>query len=291
MTTVTISGAGAHGSAEATDRIPAGKAGVKGYLVNSQIKDYILATANTFTAAQTIASGTLTASAPGLIQTQAWNGGGVTFIGSEFNLTVTSSNGVGYFEVWRRGGTILAGINEFGSVRGANIALLSGGGVQGTEFTATKLQFTYDLIVTREAAATFRLGDVNAASPVSQTLSTQGSRGGTDSNVAGGSLTLQSGLGTGTGTPSVLTLKSPAAAASGTTQQTAVAGLVVNVGTAVLTSYTVAALPAASTAGAGATAFVTDAATTLILGLGLTVTGGGANKVPVFSDGTNWIYG
>ena len=50
---------------------------------------------------------------------------------------------------------------------------------------------------------------------------------------------------------------------------------------------TVANLPAAVQ---GGLAFVTDAATTAILGLGTTVTGGGANKVLVYSDGTNWIY-
>lgn len=54
---------------------------------------------------------------------------------------------------------------------------------------------------------------------------------------------------------------------------------------------TVAGLPSASTAGIGARAFVTDGSTTVILGLGLTVAGGGANKVPVYSDGTNWIVG
>lgn len=54
---------------------------------------------------------------------------------------------------------------------------------------------------------------------------------------------------------------------------------------------TVASLPAAATAGAGAYAFVTDANTTLVLGLGAPVVGGGANKVTVFSDGTNWIVG
>lgn len=54
---------------------------------------------------------------------------------------------------------------------------------------------------------------------------------------------------------------------------------------------TVANLPSASTEGAGATAFVTDANATFILGLGVTVVGGGANKVPVYSDGTNWIVG
>lgn len=56
----------------------------------------------------------------------------------------------------------------------------------------------------------------------------------------------------------------------------------------VLPSYTVATLPASP--GVGATAFVTDASTTLILGLGLAVAGGGANKVPVYFDGA-WKYG
>lgn len=56
-------------------------------------------------------------------------------------------------------------------------------------------------------------------------------------------------------------------------------------------ALTVAALPSASTAGAGTRAFVTDASTTLILGLGTTVIGGGANSVPVYSDGSSWLVG
>lgn len=58
-----------------------------------------------------------------------------------------------------------------------------------------------------------------------------------------------------------------------------------------LPSYTVATLPSAVTLGAGAVAFVTDASTTLILGLGIAVVGGGSNKVPVYSDGSDWIIG
>lgn len=58
-----------------------------------------------------------------------------------------------------------------------------------------------------------------------------------------------------------------------------------------LKSYTVSGLPAAATVGAGATAFVTDASTTILLGLGTAVLGSGSNKVPVYSDGTNWIIG
>lgn len=139
--------------------------------------------------------------------------------------------------------------------------------------------------------AVLQQGQANAAVPVAQTLQAQGSRAGTDSNVGGANYTLSAGIGTGTGTLSALILASPIAVASGSGAQTVTTGLAIKAGTAVLTSYTVANLPAAATAGAGATAFVTDASTTLILGLGGAVTGGGANKVPVYSDGTNWIYG
>ena len=60
-------------------------------------------------------------------------------------------------------------------------------------------------------------------------------------------------------------------------------------GTAFTTgSQTVAQLPAAATAGAGARAFVTDATVTTFAS---TVVGGGANGVPVVSNGTNWIIG
>ena len=54
---------------------------------------------------------------------------------------------------------------------------------------------------------------------------------------------------------------------------------------------TVAGLTAASIAGMGAKAFVTDATQTLTVGIGAAVVGGGSNKVPVVSDGTNWRIG
>lgn len=150
---------------------------------------------------------------------------------------------------------------------------------------------TADTILSRSSAATIQHGAANAASPINQTIATQGSRAGTDTNIGGANLTIQSGTGTGTGTPSTLLLKSPVATTTGTGAQTQTTGLTINVGTAVLTNYLVANLPAAATAGAGATAFVTDATNTIIVGLGLTVVGGGSNKVPVYSDGTNWIVG
>lgn len=52
--------------------------------------------------------------------------------------------------------------------------------------------------------------------------------------------------------------------------------------------YTVATLPSAATAGAGAIAYVTDSNSIVFNNV---VAGGGANKVPVTSDGTNWRIG
>lgn len=53
-------------------------------------------------------------------------------------------------------------------------------------------------------------------------------------------------------------------------------------------AVTVATLPLAATAGAGTRAFVTDANATTFASI---VVGGGANGVPVYSDGTNWRIG
>lgn len=55
------------------------------------------------------------------------------------------------------------------------------------------------------------------------------------------------------------------------------------------TAKTVATLGSASPA--GQIDYVTDALTTLALGLGATVAAGGSNKTPVTSDGSNWKYG
>lgn len=55
-----------------------------------------------------------------------------------------------------------------------------------------------------------------------------------------------------------------------------------------LSPRTVAELPSAALYGAGTRGFVTDANSTTFLS---TVAGGGANKVPVVSDGTNWLIG
>ena len=47
-------------------------------------------------------------------------------------------------------------------------------------------------------------------------------------------------------------------------------------------------LPNPTTAGAGARAFITDGSTATFAAI---VAGGGANKIPVYSDGANWRVG
>jgi hypothetical protein len=64
----------------------------------------------------------------------------------------------------------------------------------------------------------------------------------------------------------------------------------VTTGLLTLPSFTVAGLPAAGTAGAGTMAWVTDSTAAFTsANFGATVTGGGANKARVISNGTNWI--
>lgn len=72
---------------------------------------------------------------------------------------------------------------------------------------------------------------------------------------------------------------------SGETAVTYFGGMTSSASLPKLKSYTVATLPAASTAGAGAIAFVTDATATTF---NSTAAGGGSYKMLVLSDGTNW---
>ena len=57
---------------------------------------------------------------------------------------------------------------------------------------------------------------------------------------------------------------------------------------AATTNYLVADLPSAAASGSGARAFVSDATGPTF---GNVVVGGGAVKIPVYSDGTNWRVG
>lgn len=58
-----------------------------------------------------------------------------------------------------------------------------------------------------------------------------------------------------------------------------------------LPAFTVATLPTPASAFTYSKCFVSDASVSHTAGIGAVVAGGGANKVPVYSDGTNWRIG
>jgi hypothetical protein len=193
--------------------------------------------------------------------TTAWNTGG-TVLG----INVPNSFAGCVIDIQRNGSSLLFWSSSTAWRCGSNFALTG----SGTTLSWTGSGLT---ALHSPAAATLQMGGYDAAAPVAQTLRIQGSRAGTDTNIGGGNLTIQSGNGTGTGTISSIILQSPVAVASGTGAQTRTTGLTIINGTARLSSYTSAARPSATTSGAGALVYVSDLA-------------GGA--APQYSDGSAW---
>ena len=75
-------------------------------------------------------------------------------------------------------------------------------------------------VVTSPTTNILQLGPVDSATPVAQTLRSQGSRATVDTNVAGGNLTIFPGTGTGNAAGSTLALQAPIPVGSGTGAQT-----------------------------------------------------------------------
>jgi hypothetical protein len=103
------------------------------------------------------------------------------------------------------------------------------GGAQSFSLTSTALTIpagsTFgiagDTFLSRRGAANWNLGAADAASPVAQTLTVQGARGGTDTNVAGVTETFQGSLGTGTGASGPIVFKAGTPQTTGTAQHVA----------------------------------------------------------------------
>lgn len=200
-------------------------------------------------------------------------------------------NGVSKFKV-DAFGTIVAssaGITiGVGAAYGNGVVQLFNNGTLG--WVSGSIPGTNDVTLRRAAAANLVQGGANSATPAANTHTIgESSRPGTDSNVGGANGTITSGAGTGTGTLAKLIFQSPIAVASGSGAQTQTTGLTVIGGTAQLTPYTVSTLPTCGATLKGGMAYVTDATQAITAGIGATVAGGGANIVPVFCDGTNWV--
>lgn len=90
-----------------------------------------------------------------------------------------------------------------------------------------------DTFLTRHAAATWQLGQVDAVSPIAQTIVAQSVVAGT-SNTGGGGLTLKGPLSTGSGTPGDLVLQTGTTGGSATVQNAAATALTIKGGTQVV---------------------------------------------------------
>jgi len=158
------------------------------------------------------------ATTAGLTITQTWNTSGAVDAALLINVTNSASASTSALIDAQIGGASKFSVDRNGNITGSS-SLTMTANVQAGSASAFKWSGGHG-IISSPAAGQVQLGDANAVSPVAQLLSTQGSRSGTDSNVAGANLTISSGLGTGTATPSTFTLSAPIAVASGTGAQT-----------------------------------------------------------------------
>lgn len=246
----------------------------------------------TMTGPVTMTGGTVTTSTPLIDATQTWNAAGVTFTGWKLNVTDTASASGSKLVDWQVGGTSVSYIKKSGVMVVDAIAL------QGETSSYPAIQRSGNAIMCVMADFSDMTG-FNCAGAYA--------KGGGQAEVA-----IQRGSGVLIG--STLKVRWSSTTAYGGTADTGIsrnaAGIVEindsNAGTfrdlklrnllagggngsyIQTPSMTVANLASAATAGAGARAFVTDATATTFLS---TVAGGGSNKVPVVSDGTNWLIG
>lgn len=162
-------------------------------------------------------------------------GGGNTALGNHTGAAVTTGNtntiigsGVGSTTLTTGAGNILIGVDSStdtdapGSVNTLKLCGTGSCPITATGMGAATPPTTIGgTFIVNNAAGSTQFGAVNSASPVNQTVTAQGSRGTTDTNVAGANVRVQSGLGTGNAAGSSYIIATPAATGSGTTQQTA----------------------------------------------------------------------
>ena len=240
-----------------------------------------LGATNSFTAGQTItpavnasaltvATQTHTASAPIINGAQTWNNAAVTFESDVIDVTDSTSAAASLIFNRKVGGVSKATIAKNGNVSS------NGGFVAGLAGVTSAIGGMFQCYDSGSPRAVFGSTYMDFANTYLARWSSGGTSAGTKdlglSRNAAGVLEVNNGT---AGTYRDLKLRNLlAGGGNGSYVQTP--------------SMTVANLAAAGTAGAGARAFVTDATATTFLS---TVAGGGANKVPVVSDGTNWLIG
>ena len=206
----------------------------------------------------TFASGSLSADANAVSITQTWNNSGVTFTGAlKVNVTDTASNASSQLVSVQLGGTEIVRIGKTKSAVFSHV--LEEGYISGHATNATAQAGTFRYYLANTGSTPFVcLGNLGVIG-----FDANATAGAPDTSIArnaAGVLEVNNGT-------------------RGTLRD-------IYVRNARLTQVAVASLVAASTAGKGALAYVTDATATTARS---TVAGGGANEVLVMSNGTNWI--
>jgi hypothetical protein len=200
----------------------------------------------------TVASHTQTANNPIFDAAQTWDSAGVTFTGYKVNITNTNSAAASKLFDFQLGGTTLLALYK--------------SGVIGNTSEGTGIQISGTTLIGKDGGnEMFRIQSGRITTTVNAIIGISNSATSAD----GGNVD----VGWSRKAAKVWEVNDGAKGSY--------------VGTAFgASSQTVAQLPAASTAGAGARSFVTDANATTFLS---TVAGGGANAVPVVSNGTDWV--
>lgn len=107
------------------------------------------------------------------------------------------------------------------ATQNANAVAITGGTITGITSlsltSAATLDWNSDVFIGRNAAAVFRYGQADAASPVAQTISAQSVVAGT-SNISGANFTIAASRGTGTGTSGDVIIQTGIAGTTGTSQ-------------------------------------------------------------------------
>lgn len=298
--------AAALGGTELVDGVQSG-GNVK--ITINQIKTYILATAallvaNTFTATQTItpaadtaalviSGGSITGSGAASFLSIAgtWNTSGSP-VALNIDITNTTSSGSASFIRGKINTTTVFEVNRSGVIIGSGLSNAANGAVAITHANGDDVRVsntsgdpqlgfynatTYRTGFVSTGTAVLNIGRPNAASPVAQTLGVQGSRSGTDTNVAGANFTVCSGIGTGNATGSSLIFQTPTPVASGTGAQTAATRLTLSALSGVVVASGVALQlgnAAVTGLGAGVLAALTNASIVITDG------GGQAYRIP-----------
>jgi hypothetical protein len=242
-----------------------------------------------------LTSGTLTTSQPLLDLTQTWNAGAVPFTGFRLNVTDTASASASMLMNLQVGGATRAKISKAGAFLGVADypnAMFGDSAYPTTGITPRGVSNRIDFYVNGNETLRITNIDVRTVSGVAFLVESEAflradganilaQRNGTNaqafrlyntftdaSNYERLAITWSSNV----------AYVRPQNAGSGSAR----------IFVPVTGATTVSGLPTASTAGAGARAFVTDANATTFLSV---VAGGGSNNVPVVSDGTNWLIG